>query len=35
VMPFVAAFLTAVNPSGLLRKPTFSAPGRRYARPDS
>jgi hypothetical protein len=34
-MPFVDAFLTAVNPTGLVRRPTFWAPGRRYARADS
>ena len=31
-MPFVDAFLTAVNPNGLVRQPTFWAPGRRFAR---
>lgn len=32
-MPFVDAFLTAVNPHGIRRRPTFWAPGERYARP--
>lgn len=32
-MPFVDAFLTAVNPHGLRRRPTVWAPGERYARP--
>ena len=32
-MPFVDGFLNAVNPRGLIRRPTFWAPGRRYPRP--
>jgi hypothetical protein len=31
-MPFVDAFLNASNPHGILRSPTFWAPGPRYAR---
>ena len=32
-LPLVDAFLNSVNPAGLIRRPTFWAPGRRYARP--
>lgn len=32
-LPLVDAFLSAYNPSALIRRPTFWAPGRRYARP--
>jgi hypothetical protein len=32
-MPLVDAFLSAYNPAGIMRRPVFWAPGRRYARP--
>jgi hypothetical protein len=32
-LQMVDAFLNAYNPAGLMRRPTFWAPGRRYARP--
>jgi hypothetical protein len=31
-MPVVDGFLNAINPHGLMRRPTFWAPGQRYAR---
>ena len=32
-LPLVDAFLNAYNRAGIMRRPTFWAPGRRYARP--